>query len=286
MALIPGTLPNDTCYGTPQDLLELFAQYLDVPAFALNSKVVFGTSSAGLTADVIWFDTTAPTNPILKITVSGGFTDYIKNYITSAATVTIVGADSVLILDASDSGNTKKGLVSDIAALAVPADGSITPIKLSQPFTRATAVATTSGNQVTFTGIPSWATMITVIFNAVSIVDGGDYLVRIGSGSIATTGYVSTSINNGSGGGVDGVSSTIGYIMRGANAPDFFSGLMHIVSVSGNTWVSTHRVKRSASNISGGGGDCTISGVLDRVSITSTTSATFDFGSVNIIYQG
>jgi hypothetical protein len=121
MALIPGTLPNDTCYGTPQDLLELFAQYLDVPAFALNSKVVFGTSSAGLTADVVWFDTTAPTNPILKITVSGGFTDYIKNYITSAATVTVVGADSILILDASDSGNTKKGLVSDIVSLVTPA---------------------------------------------------------------------------------------------------------------------------------------------------------------------
>jgi len=121
MALIPGTLPNDTCYGTPQDLLELFAQYLDVPAFALNSKVVFGTSSAGLTADVIWFDTTTATNPIMKITVSGGFVDYIKNYITSAATVTIVGADSVLILDASDSGNTKKGLVSDIVSLVTPA---------------------------------------------------------------------------------------------------------------------------------------------------------------------
>jgi len=145
MALIPGTLPNDTCYGTPQDLLELFAQYLDVPAFALNSKVVFGTSSAGLTADVVWFDTTAPTNPILKITVSGGFTDYIKNYITSAATVTIVGADSILILDASDSGNTKKGLVSDIVSLvpapSPPAAGSITYPMLSTSATEADNVA-------------------------------------------------------------------------------------------------------------------------------------------------
>jgi hypothetical protein len=39
MALIPGTLPNDTCYGTPQDLLELFAQYLDTPAFSLNTYI-------------------------------------------------------------------------------------------------------------------------------------------------------------------------------------------------------------------------------------------------------
>jgi hypothetical protein len=39
MALIPGTLPSDTCYGTPQDLLELFAQYLDVPAFSFNTNI-------------------------------------------------------------------------------------------------------------------------------------------------------------------------------------------------------------------------------------------------------
>jgi len=183
MALIPGTLPNDTCYGTPQDLLELFAQYLDVPAFALNSKVVFGTSSAGLTADVIWFDTTAPTNPIMKITVSGGFTDYIKNYITSAATVTIVGADSVLILDASDSGNTKKGLVSDIAALAVPAAGSVTFPMLSTSATEADNVAKrTAKAWVNFNGADAFSpnpstTAIRASFNVSSITDNstGNY---------------------------------------------------------------------------------------------------------------
>lgn len=124
MALIPGTLPNDTCYGTPQDLLELFAQYLDVPAFALSSKVVFSTTNTGFTSDIVWFDTgsalpASATRPIMKITVSSsGFVDYVKNYITAAPVVTIVGADSVLILDASDSSNTKRGLVSDIVSLA------------------------------------------------------------------------------------------------------------------------------------------------------------------------
>ena len=144
MALIPGTLPNDTCYGTQQDLLELFAQYLDVPAFALSSKVVFSTTNTGLTSDIVWFDTTSATRPIMKITVSAsGFLDYVKNYITAAPVETIVGADSVLILDASDSGNTKRGLVSDIASLVTPAkvvqivEGSTT-----------TVVTTTSGSFV------------------------------------------------------------------------------------------------------------------------------------------
>ena len=168
MALIPGTLPNDTCYGTPQDLLELFAQYLDVPAFALNSKVVFGTSSAGLTADVVWFDTTAPTNPILKITVSGGFVDYVKNYITAAPVVTIVGADTVLILDASDSGNTKRGLVSDI----VPAAGSVTFPMLSTSATEANNVEKRVAKAwVNFNGTGTVA--IRDDFNVSTVADNG-----------------------------------------------------------------------------------------------------------------
>jgi hypothetical protein len=197
MALIPGTLPNDTCYGTPQDLLELFAQYLDVPAFALNSKVVFGTSSAGLTADVVWFDTTAPTNPILKITVSGGFVDYIKNYITSAATVTIVGADSILILDASDSGNTKRGLVSDI----VPAAGSVTFPMLSTSATEADNVAKrTAKAWVNFNGTGTPA--IRASFNVSSITDNatGDYTVNftvaIGDGNYAIAGTAGGGASN------------------------------------------------------------------------------------------
>jgi hypothetical protein len=39
MPLIPGSLPPDTCYGTPQSLLELFAQYLDAIPSASNTSV-------------------------------------------------------------------------------------------------------------------------------------------------------------------------------------------------------------------------------------------------------
>jgi hypothetical protein len=165
MALIPGTLPSDTCYGTPQDLLELFAQYLDVPAFALNSKVVFSTSQPSV-SDAIWIDITTPTNPILKIS-NGSFVDYLKNYITNAPVVTIVGADSVLILDASDSGNTKRGLVSDIS---VPAAGSVTFPMLSTSATEANNVASRVAKAwVNFNG--TGTVSITASFNVSSITD-------------------------------------------------------------------------------------------------------------------
>ena len=186
MALIPGTLPNDTCYGTPQDLLELFAQYLDVPAFALSSKVVFSTTNTGFTSDIVWFDTTSATRPIMKITVSSsGFLDYVKNYITAAPSVTIVGADTLLIVDATD-GNTKRGLVSDIVSLAVPAAGSITFPMLSTSATETDNVAKrTAKAWVNFDGTNAFSpnpstTAIRASFNVSSITDNGagDYTIN------------------------------------------------------------------------------------------------------------
>jgi hypothetical protein len=190
MALIPGTLPNDTCYGTPQDLLELFAQYLDVPAFALNSKVVFSTTNTGFTSDIVWFDTSSATRPIMKITVSSsGFLDYVKNYITAAPVVTIVGADTVLILDASDSGNTKRGLVSDIS---VPAAGSVTYTMLSGTSgTEANNVASrTAKAWVNFDGTTNVAGNCTIRadFNVSTVADNGtgDYTINFSSNMSGT----------------------------------------------------------------------------------------------------
>lgn len=101
MALIAGTLPSDTCYGTPQDLLELFAQYLDVPAFTLNSKVVFANSSTGLTSDVIWINTNSVSNPILSLSASGGFVDYVNNYANNLSTVTTPASGDFCLLSQS-----------------------------------------------------------------------------------------------------------------------------------------------------------------------------------------
>jgi len=222
MALIPGTLPNDTCYGTPQDLLELFAQYLDVPAFALSSKVVFSTTNTGFTSDIVWFDTTSATRPIMKITVSSsGFLDYVKNYITAAPVVTIVGADSVLILDASDSGNTKKGLVSDIAALAVPAAGSITYPMLSTSATEADNVAKrTAKAWVNFDGTAAGPITPRDDFNVSTVGDNGtgDYTINfslaIGHANYAVAGTSQPTTNVPSGLGISTTSSPASTFVR------------------------------------------------------------------------
>lgn len=290
MALIPGTLPNDTCYGTPQDLLELFAQYLDVPAFALSSKVVFSTTNTGFTSDIVWFDTgsalpASATRPIMKITVSAlGFTDYVQNYITAAPSVTIVGADTLLIVDATD-GNTKRGLVSDI----VPAAGSVTPAQLSQPFTSGTAVASTSGTAIDFTGIPSWVKRITVIFSGVSLNGSSYFLIQAGAGSVTTSGYSGIGVKTNSSATVQEVSTEGFSIRNGASSSYITRAHIVLTLVSSNVWVSSH----SGSTTDGsdpcavtGGGSISLSGTLDRVRITTVNGAdTFDAGSINIMYE-
>jgi hypothetical protein len=137
MALIPGTLPTDTCYGTPQDLLELFAQFLDIPAVALQSKVFFSTT-APTDPTSIWIDTNTPTNPILKLYVPGATPSPWKNYIQSVLDntpgVSAATNDYAVIGDTSDSNLLKVTTISSILSLvpaSAPPDGSVTAVKLN-----------------------------------------------------------------------------------------------------------------------------------------------------------
>ena len=65
--------------------------------------------------------------------------------------------------------------------------------------TRGTAVASTSGTSIDFTGLPDWVKRITVMFSGVSTNGTSNYIIQIGAGSITSTGYVSVA-NNGAGG--------------------------------------------------------------------------------------
>ena len=250
MALIPGTLPSDTCYGTPQDLLELFAQYLDVPAFALSSKVVFSATNTGFTSDIVWFDTTSATRPIMKITVSSsGFLDYVKNYITAAPVVTIVGADSVLILDASDSSNTKRGLVSDIVSLVTPAvanrafffakstDQTVTTLTTTKctfdttVFNQSSIITLSSS---TFTPTVSGYYQITAQIHALDGGSGASAAIAIYKNSSATNGIHGTVSVNGA--------STSSTTMVSVNGIMNFNGTSDTFEIYGRTYSVTWKV--------------------------------------------
>ena len=154
---------------------------------------------------------------------------------------------------------------------------------------QSTAVASTSGTTIDFTGIPAWAKRITIMFNGVSTNGSSSYLVQIGSGSTTITGYGSSS-----GGSANATTpsvslSTAGFIIYNDAAASVISGAMQIYNISSNNWVSNHSVGRTnvAVFFTGGGNSPALSGTLDRVRITTVNGTdTFDAGSINIMYEG
>ena len=115
------------------------------------------------------------------------------------------------------------------------ADLAVTPAKMSQKLTSGTAVASTSGTSIDFTDIPSWVKRITVMISGVSTNGSSSLVCRVGSGSVATTGYA---------GGFSRAASanldTTGLVFQiAATGTSSYYGLLTWCLVSGNTWVGS-----------------------------------------------
>jgi hypothetical protein len=151
-----------------------------------------------------------------------------------------------------------------------------------------TAVASTSGTSIDFTGIPAGVRRITVMFSGTSLSGTSQYLVQIGAGSVTSSGYSSagSAFTNTSTATV--LTSTAGFVIRNpANAATLLNCIMTIVNITGNTWVSSHSYGESGTGAIGtGGGNLALGGTLDRVRITTVNGTdTFDAGSINILYE-
>ena len=157
-----------------------------------------------------------------------------------------------------------------------------------QRITQGTAVASTSGTSIDFTGIPAWVKRITVMFQNVSLSASANILVQLGTGSTTytTSGYASVSVvTEGPGNSVN--SSTAGFVILDGAAARVVSGHMVITNISGNNWISSHTGKITATTLPVyGAGDISLGAVLTAVRITSSSTDTFDAGSVNLLYEG
>lgn len=168
------------------------------------------------------------------------------------------------------------------------ANASVTPAKLSQPYTLDTAKASTSGTSIDFTGIPSWAKRITVMFNGVSTNGTSVMIVQIGSGSFTTSGYSATGWGS-AGVGVGNSGYSTGFPTTDSNdfASDARSGIATLVTLGSNIWAFNSSVRRDSGKIGCGVGSLTLSGTLDRIRITTVNGTdTFDAGTINIAYEG
>lgn len=166
-------------------------------------------------------------------------------------------------------------------------DGTTTIAAPSNIIKSGTSVATTSGTAIDFTGIPSWVKRVTVMFSGVSLSGSAHFLIQLGSGSFATTGYAASGNYLSGGVGSNGISTSVGFPLFNGNTANTQSGHVILTLQTSNTWVASG-VTSFDNTITNGftGGKVTLSGVLDRVRLTNSGTDTFDAGSVNILFEG
>ena len=151
-----------------------------------------------------------------------------------------------------------------------------------------TAVASTSGTSITFTGIPSWVKRITVMFNGVSTTGTSNLQVQIGSGSVTTSGYLGSCYGGANGSSPVSANFTAGFgLTTGSVGTALMYGGIVITNINSNNWVAFGTTGRSdVANTYMTAGSISLSGTLDRVNITTVNGTdTFDAGSINILWE-
>ena len=154
-----------------------------------------------------------------------------------------------------------------------------------------TAVASTSGTSIDFTGIPSWVKRVTVMFSGVSTNGTSLPQIQLGdSGGVETTGYTAgSSVVAPS--SIATTSYTTGFVIRtDALAAIVMDGFItvNLISSSTNTWAAggTIYAPTPSAYLALVAGGKSLSATLDRVRITTVNGTdTFDAGSINILYE-
>jgi hypothetical protein len=197
----------------------------------------------------------------------------LKGNTDGSGAVQIGGSDAITI---------STGLNTTFAGTVTASNGVLYPL------TSGTAIASTSGTALDFTGIPSWVKRITVMLNGVSTNGSSLIVLRLGdSGGAETSGYTG-STSTVTSGGTSSTAWSSGATPRNAiDAADTQNGAMTISLIGSNTWAITSVTNQTGNaSTSFGAGVKTLSDTLTQVRITTVNGTdTFDAGSINILYE-
>jgi hypothetical protein len=155
--------------------------------------------------------------------------------------------------------------------------------------TSGTAVASTSGTAIDFTGIPSGVKRITVMFAGVSTNGSSIIQVQLGdAGGVENTGYAGLGgyIQNSAASAVAGIASGFA-ITAASSAASVYVGSVVLTLLGNNQWIANGSFARTDSVVQNFvQGSKTLSDTLDRVRITTVNGTdTFDAGTINILYE-
>lgn len=153
-----------------------------------------------------------------------------------------------------------------------------------------TAVASTSGTSIDFTGIPSWAKRITVMYVGVSTSSTSNPQIQLGTGAgptFTTTGYASTLIVTTASSAATSVASTGFVFASPAAGSQIFSGAIVIANQTGNVWTSQGSVGANVATRSYvNSGSISLGAALTAVRITTVNGTdTYNAGTINILYE-
>jgi hypothetical protein len=266
--------PGNTAYRTAEDFTATASQTVFTPSgsYTVGFLDVYRNGARLGSAD---------------FTATNGTTVTLTNACTAGDLVTIIYFTLVSIANAiPQSGGTFTGGVAGTTFTGTSfsvAEGTLYPL------VSGTAV-TASGTSVDFTGIPSYAKRVTLMYAGLSLNTGGvnPITFRLGtSGGIVSTGYI------GSQGYVGGSpASTLmsaGFELYQDTAADALSGALtlQLLNPATNHWVATGVAgATAAAYLRYIGGHVTLSGALTQIRATTGNGTdTFDAGSINILYE-
>jgi hypothetical protein len=162
--------------------------------------------------------------------------------------------------------------------------GAVMTTMASSVITLGTVNTASGVTSKAFTGIPSWATRITMTFVNVTPT-AANTIIQIGSasGSYKTTGYTSVGqvVYSASGATVTSVEGFSIYTFNGYVA----SGQATLVRQTGDVWTCTHMLTYNDAGIGLGSGYVDLGADIDRIRLYSETGTPTFSGNVNILYE-
>ena len=175
--------------------------------------------------------------------------------------------------------------------IVLNADGTST-LTPSNIIKSGTAVASTSGTSIDFTGLPSWVKRITVMFSGVSTNGTSPIQIQLGdSGGVETSGYLGSVEDMNPANATGGAAISAGFltsISGNVTAAWIRHGVVRLHKIDGNTWIGDGAISASNNNFFHlVAGSKTLSDTLTQVRVTTVNGTdTFDAGTVNILMEG
>ena len=166
--------------------------------------------------------------------------------------------------------------------------GTATVAGVNSNIVSGTAQATTSGTSITFTGIPSWAKRITVMFSGVIQNSAATNMqIQLVSSTTETTGYISAmSYVGGSAAASSSITTGFGIQSNNASASMNGSVIISLLNSTTNTWVANGNLTWNTATTSIVSGSKSLASALTGLVLTTISGAgTFTAGSINIMYE-